>query len=75
LNAVYSALYKRLNPSAEAALKTEQRGWLEQRDRQADKAVRDKSDSENARIVRDRVLRKLTEERSAELRKRETQTK
>jgi hypothetical protein len=30
---------------------------------------------ENARIVRDRVLRQLTEERSAELRKREAQTK
>src|SRR5262245_27640279 len=75
LNAVYFALYKRLNPSAQAALKTEQRAWLERRDGQADEAVRDKSDSENARIVRDRLLRKLTEERSAELRKREAKTK
>jgi len=73
LNAVYFALYKRLNPSAQAALKTEQRAWLEQRDRQADEAVRAKSGTENARIIRDRVLRKLTEERSAELRKREAQ--
>jgi lysozyme inhibitor LprI len=70
LNAVYSELHKRLDPSAQKALKTEQRTWLEQRDRQADEAVRDKSDAENARIVRDRVLRRLTEERSVELRKR-----
>ena len=39
------------------------------RDRQADEAVRAKSNSENARIVRDRILRRLTEERSTELRK------
>jgi hypothetical protein len=75
LNAVYSALLKRLNPSKQSALRSEQRGWLEQRDRQADEAVRKKSDSENARIVRDRVLRQLTEERSVELRKREAQAK
>jgi Lysozyme inhibitor LprI len=75
LNAVYSALLKRLSASAQNALRTEQRAWLEQRDRQADQAVRNKSDSENARIVRDRVLRQLTEERSGELRKREAETK
>jgi hypothetical protein len=75
LNAVYSELLKRLDPSAREKLRIEQRAWLEQRDRQADEAVRNKSDSENARIVRDRVLRQLTEERSAELRKREGQTK
>jgi hypothetical protein len=75
LNAIYAALLKRLNPSKQNALRSEQRAWLEQRDRQADDAVRNKSDSENARIVRDRVLRQLTEERSAELRKREGQTK
>ena len=69
LNAIYSALLKRLNPSAQQTLRTEQRAWVEQRDRQADEAVRSKSDAENARIVRDRVLRRLTEERSAELRK------
>jgi hypothetical protein len=73
LNAVYSALLKRLNPSAKQALRTEQRAWVEQRDRQADEAVHNKSDSENARIVRDHLLRQLTEERSAELRKREAQ--
>ena len=75
LNAVYSALLKRLNPSAQQALRTEQRAWVEQRDRQADEAVRKKSDSENARIVRDHLLRQLTEKRSAELRKQETQAK
>ncbi len=75
LNAVYSALLKRLNPSAQQALRTEQRAWVEQRDRQADEAVRKKSDSENARIVRDHLLRQLTEERSTELRKREAQAK
>lgn len=70
LNAIYSALLKRLDASAREKLRVEQRAWLEQRDRQADEAVRNKSDAENRRIVRDRVLRQLTEERSAELRKR-----
>jgi len=70
LNAVYSELLKHLDPSAREKLRAEQRAWLEQRDREADEAVRNKSDSENARIVRDRVLRQLTEERSVELRKR-----
>jgi uncharacterized protein YecT (DUF1311 family) len=70
LNAIYSALLKRLNSSAREKLRTEQRAWVEQRDRKADEAVRNKSDAENTRIVRDRVLRQLTEERSAELRKR-----
>jgi hypothetical protein len=71
LNAIYSALLKRLGRSAQDSIRTEQRAWVEQRDRQADEAVRDKSDTENARIVRDRVLRQLTEQRCAELRKRE----
>jgi Lysozyme inhibitor LprI len=70
LNAIYSALLKRLKPSEQQTLRTEQRAWVEQRDRQADEAVRNKSNAENERIVRDRVLRQLTEERSAELRKR-----
>ncbi len=70
LNAIYSALLKRLDSSAREKLRTEQRAWVEQRDRQADEAVRNKIDAENARIVRDRVLRQLTEERSAELRKK-----
>ena len=75
LNAIYSALLKRLDTSAREKLRTEQRAWLEQRDRQADEAVRNKSDAENRRIVRDRVLRQLTEERSGELRKREALAK
>ena len=75
LNAVYSALLKRLNPSAQQALRAEQRAWVEQRDRQADETVHKKSGSENARIVRDHLLRQLTEERSRELRKQEAQTK
>jgi Uncharacterized protein conserved in bacteria len=70
LNAIYSALLKRLDSSAREKLRTEQRAWVEQRDWQADEAVRNKIDAENARIVRDRVLRQLTEERSAELRKK-----
>jgi hypothetical protein len=70
LNAIYAALIKRLDSSGRATLKTEQRAWVEQRDRQADEAVRNKSNAENARIVRDRVLRQLTEERSVELQKR-----
>jgi hypothetical protein len=70
LNAIYSALLKRLDRSAQAALRTEQRAWVEQRDRQADEAVRNKGNAESSRIVRDRVLRQLTEQRSGELRKR-----
>jgi hypothetical protein len=69
LNAIYSALLKRFDRSAKDALRTEQRAWVEQRDRQADDAVHNKSDAENPRIVRDRVLRQLTEQRSAQLRK------
>jgi hypothetical protein len=70
LNAIYAALLKRLDPSAQNALRIEQRAWLEQRDREADEAVRNKGNAESSRIVRDRVLRRFTEERSAELRKR-----
>jgi uncharacterized protein YecT (DUF1311 family) len=70
LNVIYAALLRRLDRSGQNTLRTEQRAWLEQRDRQADDAVRNKSDAENARIVRDRVLRHLTEQRSTELRKR-----
>jgi lysozyme inhibitor LprI len=69
LNAIYSALLRRLDRSAQEGLRTEQRAWVEQRDRQADEAVHNKSDAENPRIVRDRVLRELTEQRSTELRK------
>jgi hypothetical protein len=70
LNAIYAALLKHLDRSAQNALRSEQRTWLEQRDRQADDAVRNKGNAESSRIVRDRVLRRLTEERSAQLRKR-----
>jgi uncharacterized protein YecT (DUF1311 family) len=70
LNGIYAELLKRLDSSAQKALRTDQRAWVEQRDRQADEAVRKKSDAENTRIVRDRALRQLTEERSAELRKK-----
>jgi hypothetical protein len=75
LNAIYAELLKRLGRSGQNALRTEQREWLEQRDRQADDAVRNKASAESSRIVRDRVLRQLTEQRSAELRKREARTK
>ena len=70
LNAIYAELLKHLDSSGKNALRTEQRAWVEQRDWQADEALRNKSAAENARIVRDRVLRQLTEERSTELRKR-----
>jgi uncharacterized protein YecT (DUF1311 family) len=75
LNAIYSELLKRRDRSAQNALRTEQRAWLEQRDRQADDAVRKRATAESSRIVRDRVLRQLTEERSAQLRKRQAQKK
>jgi uncharacterized protein YecT (DUF1311 family) len=70
LNAIYSALLKRLDRSEQNALRTAQRAWVEQRNQQADDAVRDRDTAESSRIVRDRILRQLTEERSAELRKR-----
>jgi len=70
LNTIYSALLKRLDRSAQDALRSEQRAWLQQRDLQADEAVRNKARAESSRIVRDRVLRQLTEQRSVELRKR-----
>lgn len=70
LNAIYSALLKRLDRSGQHALRTEQRAWIERRNQQADDAVRQKGTAESSRIVRDRILRELTEERSAELRKR-----
>jgi len=67
LNAVYLALCKRLDHAAEESLRAEEHAWIEQREKQ----VADlKSDStENGRIVRDQTLRRLTEERTAELRK------
>ena len=70
LNAIYAALLKRIDRSAQDTLRSEQRAWLEQRDQKADEAVHNKANAESSRIVRDRILRQLTEERSAELRKR-----
>jgi hypothetical protein len=68
LNAVYLALCKRLDHAAEASLRAEEHSWIEQREKQAADL---KSDStENGRIIRDQTLRRLTEERTAELRKR-----
>ena len=49
-------------------MKTEQRRWLEQRDKNVVEATT--SATENPRIVRDRLLRQFTEERTAELRAR-----
>src|SRR2546421_12963681 len=70
LNAIYSALLTRFKPAAREKLRVEQRAWVESRDNKADEAVRNKSNAENTRIVRDRVLRQLSEDRAAELRKR-----
>jgi hypothetical protein len=70
LNAIYSALLKRLDRSGQNALRIEQRAWIERRNQQADDAVRKKGTAESSRIVRDHILRQLTDERSAELRKR-----
>ena len=70
LNAIYAALLKRLDRPAQDALRSEQRAWLEERDGKADEAVRNKASAESSRIVLDRVLRQLTEERAVELRKR-----
>ena len=69
LNAIYSALLKRLDRSEQNALRIEQRVWVERRNQQADDALRTKDTAESSRIVRDRILRQLTEQRSAELRK------
>lgn len=70
LNAVYATLRRQLPPAAQEALRTEQRAWLEQRDQQADAAVREQSEADSPRIVRDHTLWKLTEQRTAELRKK-----
>lgn len=70
LNEVYGALRRKLDPAAQLALRTEQRAWIEQREQQADAAVREQSDADSPRIVRDRTLWKLTEQRTAELRKK-----
>jgi hypothetical protein len=70
LNAVYASLRGQLDPAAQMALRTEQRAWIEHREQQADAAVREQSDADSPRIVRDRTLWKLTEQRTAELRRK-----
>ena len=70
LNAVYASLRRQLAPAAQEALRTEQRAWIEHREEQADAAVREQSDADSPRIVRDRTLWKLTELRTAELRRK-----
>ena len=46
LNAIYSALLKRLDRSEQNALRMEQRAWVERRNQQADDAVRTKDTAE-----------------------------
>src|SRR5205823_6320827 len=62
LNAIYSALLRRLDRSEQNALRIEQRVWVERRNQQADDALRTKDTAESSRIVRDRILRQLTEQ-------------
>ena len=68
LNMVYNALSRQLDIDARETLKREQRRWLEQRDKKAVEAAT--RGIENPRIVRDAILRQLTEERTADLRAR-----
>ncbi len=70
LNAVYASLRRQRDAAAQVALRTEQRAWIEHREQQADAAVREQSEADSPRIVRDRTLWKLTEERTAELREK-----
>jgi len=68
LNAVYNALSRQLDEQPREILRNEQRRWLEKRDK---KTIDAKIGGvENPRIVRDAVLRQLTEERTADLRAR-----
>ena len=68
LNALYHDLLKRLRPFEQESLQTEERTWIEQREQQAADIKPDYY--ENNRIPRDQILRRLTEQRIAELRKR-----
>jgi uncharacterized protein YecT (DUF1311 family) len=68
LNALYRDLLRRLAPVDKESLQNEERAWIEQREKQAADVKADYY--ENNRIVRDQTLQRLTEERSAELRKR-----
>jgi len=68
LNAVYNALSRQLDEQSRETLRNEQRRWLEKRDK---KTIDAKIGGvENPRIVRDAILRQLTEERTADLRAR-----
>ena len=68
LNAVYAEVRRSLSAAAQEKLRTEQRAWIDQREEKADRAVREQSDADSPRIVRDRTLWRLTEERAGELR-------
>ncbi|HEX9281132.1 MAG TPA: lysozyme inhibitor LprI family protein [Candidatus Udaeobacter sp.] len=68
LNALYLHLLKRLKPADQEALKTGERDWIQQRETEAASVKGDYYD--NNRIVSDRALQRLTEQRIAELRKR-----
>jgi len=68
LNALYHDLLKRLRPAEQESLQSEERTWIEQREKQAADIKPDYH--ENNRIPRDQTLRRLTEERIVELRKR-----
>jgi len=70
LNAVYASLRRQLAPAAQESLRTEQRAWIDHREQEADAAVREQGEADNPRIVRDRTRWKLTEERTAELRRK-----
>jgi len=70
LNAVYASLRRQLAPAAQESLRTEQRAWIDHREQEADAAVREQGETDNPRIVRDRTRWKLTEERTAELRRK-----
>jgi uncharacterized protein YecT (DUF1311 family) len=68
LNALYLDLLKRLKPADQQALKTEERDWIQQRETEAASVKGDYYD--NNRIASDRALKRLTDQRVAELRKR-----
>jgi uncharacterized protein YecT (DUF1311 family) len=68
LNALYLDLLRRLKPTDQQALKTDERDWIQQRETEAANVKGDYYD--NNRITSDRALQRLTEQRLAELRKR-----
>jgi uncharacterized protein YecT (DUF1311 family) len=68
LNALYLELLKRLKPSDQEALKSEERDWIQKREAEAAAVKPDYY--ENNRIASDHALQRLTEQRIAELRKR-----